>query len=76
MEDLMKLGYFLLTKPVCNCVKDAADMIPASMLGSLTAVIALDGPLAPFDSPRADHARVLGAVRARVNISAGITAKE
>ena len=55
---------------------DAADVIPPSMLGSITTVITLDGPLAPFNSLCADHARVFGAVRARINNSTCVTAEQ
>ena len=56
---------------------DAADVIPASMLGSLIAVITLDRSLAPFDRPSADHTGVLRAVGgARIDNSTGVTTEK
>ena len=55
---------------------DATDMIPAGMLGPVTAVITLDGPLAPLNSLCANHARVFGAIRAGIDNSTCITTEE
>ena len=46
------------------------------MLGLVTAVITLNGPLAPFNCLCANHAGVFGAIRARVNDSTGVTTEE
>ncbi|ROT69748.1 hypothetical protein C7M84_012027 [Penaeus vannamei] len=51
-------------------------MVPASVFRPFMTVIALDGPLAPFNGPRADRAWVPGMVRARVNVNTGITTEE
>ena len=51
-------------------------MVPTCMLGSLTAIITLDGPLPPLYCFPADHTGVLGAIGPRVNNSAGVTTEE
>ena len=55
---------------------DAADVIPASMLGPFIAVITLDRSLAPFDRPRANHAGKFRAAGPWVDNSTRVTTEE
>lgn len=51
-------------------------MIPASMFGSVTTRVTLDGSLPPLDSPGTQHTGIAGAVRAGVNHSTCVTTQK
>lgn len=55
---------------------NSAVMIPACVLGDLTAAVALDGPLAPLNHKSAELTGVLVGTRARIGQSPLVTKQQ